>query len=202
MSPAGFPHSDTLESQLGCQLLEDYRRLLRPSSAPGAKAFTVCPYKLATQHNKPDQHPHTRRHYGCRPQNTKMLASTMQFSSNEQTPTPTPTTHPNPAPTGTTTEQFDGRPAHRDNTHPTPHRAGRLFPQDPTACHDPPPQPRTTLSCQTNPAVLTRPQPQDEQASCRRSTHEQPPHTRTVRAQPPRPSPATRQRHEQEPSAP
>src|SRR5664280_145344 len=51
MSPAGFPHSDTLESQLGCQLLEAYRRLLRPSSAPGAKAFTVCPYKLATQHN-------------------------------------------------------------------------------------------------------------------------------------------------------
>src|SRR3954454_13264237 len=51
MSPAGFPHSDTLGSQLGCQLLEAYRRLLRPSSAPGAKAFTVCPYKLATQTN-------------------------------------------------------------------------------------------------------------------------------------------------------
>ena len=39
----GFPHSDILESQLGCQLLEAYRRLLRPSSAPGAKASTVCP---------------------------------------------------------------------------------------------------------------------------------------------------------------
>src|SRR5450631_1305581 len=48
MSPAGFPHSDILGSQLGCQLLEAYRRLLRPSSAPGAKASTVCPYKLAT----------------------------------------------------------------------------------------------------------------------------------------------------------
>src|SRR5690348_18454272 len=41
--PAGFPHSDILESQLGCLLLEAYRRLLRPSSAPGAKASTVCP---------------------------------------------------------------------------------------------------------------------------------------------------------------
>ena len=40
---AGFPHSEILESQLGCQLLEAYRRLLRPSSAPGAKASTVCP---------------------------------------------------------------------------------------------------------------------------------------------------------------
>lgn len=46
MNPAGFPHSEILESQLGCQLLEAYRRLLRPSSAPGAKASTVCPYKL------------------------------------------------------------------------------------------------------------------------------------------------------------
>ena len=42
-SSTGFPHSDILESQLGCQLLEAYRRLLRPSSAPGAKASTVCP---------------------------------------------------------------------------------------------------------------------------------------------------------------
>ena len=43
MKPAGFPHSDILGSQLGCQLLEAYRRLLRPSSAPGAKASTACP---------------------------------------------------------------------------------------------------------------------------------------------------------------
>ena len=42
-SSTGFPHSEILESQLGCQLLEAYRRLLRPSSAPGAKASTVCP---------------------------------------------------------------------------------------------------------------------------------------------------------------
>src|SRR5580692_3156967 len=30
----------------GCRLTGAYRRLLRPSSAPGAKAFTVCPYQL------------------------------------------------------------------------------------------------------------------------------------------------------------
>ena len=46
MTPAGFPHSEILGSQLGCQLPEAYRRLLRPSSAPGAKAFTVCPRQL------------------------------------------------------------------------------------------------------------------------------------------------------------
>ena len=38
----GFPHSDILGSQLVYQLPEAYRRLLRPSSAPDAKASTVC----------------------------------------------------------------------------------------------------------------------------------------------------------------
>ena len=46
MTTAGFPHSDTLGSQSGCRLPEDYRRLQRPSSAPGTKTSTVCPYKL------------------------------------------------------------------------------------------------------------------------------------------------------------
>lgn len=36
MTGAGFPHSDTLGSQLGWQLPEAYRSLLRPSSAPDA----------------------------------------------------------------------------------------------------------------------------------------------------------------------
>ena len=40
---AGFPHSDTLGSKLAYQFPEAYRRLLRPSSAPDAKASTVCP---------------------------------------------------------------------------------------------------------------------------------------------------------------
>jgi hypothetical protein len=41
--PAGFPHSDTPGSQLGCQLPGAYRRLQRPSSALGAKTSTDCP---------------------------------------------------------------------------------------------------------------------------------------------------------------
>ena len=48
MTSAGFPHSEILESQPGCRLLEAYRRLQRPSSAPGAKTSTVCSYKLDT----------------------------------------------------------------------------------------------------------------------------------------------------------
>jgi hypothetical protein len=48
MTTAGFPHSEILESQPGCRLLEAYRRLQRPSSAPGAKTSTVCSYKLDT----------------------------------------------------------------------------------------------------------------------------------------------------------
>ena len=40
--PAGFPHSETLGSKCAYPLPEAYRRLLRPSSAPDAKAFTVC----------------------------------------------------------------------------------------------------------------------------------------------------------------
>ena len=40
---AGFPHSDTLGSQSGYRLPQAYRRFLRPSSAPNAKASTVCP---------------------------------------------------------------------------------------------------------------------------------------------------------------
>jgi hypothetical protein len=40
---AGFPHSDILGSPLGYQLPQAYRRFLRPSSAPNAKASTVRP---------------------------------------------------------------------------------------------------------------------------------------------------------------
>lgn len=40
---AGFPHSDILGSKFGYQLPQAYRRFPRPSSAPDAKASTVCP---------------------------------------------------------------------------------------------------------------------------------------------------------------
>src|ERR1700728_2931549 len=42
ITAAGFPHSETPGSQPGCRLPGEYRRLQRPSSAPGAKASTVC----------------------------------------------------------------------------------------------------------------------------------------------------------------
>ena len=41
-SPGGFPHSEILGSKFVYQLPEAYRRLRRPSSAPTAKASTVC----------------------------------------------------------------------------------------------------------------------------------------------------------------
>ena len=43
---AGFPHSEILGSGPAYRLPEAYRRLLRPSSAPDAKASTVRSYRL------------------------------------------------------------------------------------------------------------------------------------------------------------
>ena len=45
-TPARFPHSETPGSQPGYRLPGAYRRFQRPSSAPGTKASTVCPYQL------------------------------------------------------------------------------------------------------------------------------------------------------------
>jgi hypothetical protein len=39
---AGFPHSDILGSRSGYRLPQAFRRFPRPSSAPDAKASTVC----------------------------------------------------------------------------------------------------------------------------------------------------------------
>jgi hypothetical protein len=50
MTSARFPHSEIPGSKSGCRLPEAYRRLPRPSSAPDAKASTVCPKKL--EHTK------------------------------------------------------------------------------------------------------------------------------------------------------
>jgi hypothetical protein len=53
MTGARFPHSEIPGSKLGCQLPGAYRRLPRPSSAPGTKASTVCPKKL--EHTRQEQ---------------------------------------------------------------------------------------------------------------------------------------------------
>ena len=46
MTRTGFPHSEIPVSSLACQLDGAYRRLLRPSSPPDAKASTACPSQL------------------------------------------------------------------------------------------------------------------------------------------------------------
>ena len=43
---AGFPHSEIRGSMPVQRLTAAYRSRPRPSSAPGAKASTVCPYYL------------------------------------------------------------------------------------------------------------------------------------------------------------
>ena len=113
MTRAGFPHSDILGSRFVCQLPEAYRRLQRPSSAPSAKASTLCPYKL-------DHKDHSK----------KMLASTVQFSSYDRRQAPTPQRLP------TTPDPFPGsvRWAVRlSGTSPQP-PAPHPHPQARTAC--------------------------------------------------------------------
>ena len=46
ITTGGFPHSEIPGSTLVRQLPEAYRSHQRPSSAPGTKAFTVCPCSL------------------------------------------------------------------------------------------------------------------------------------------------------------
>src|SRR5580765_3749792 len=67
MTPAGFPHSDTPGSTLGCQLPRAYRRLLRPSSALDAKASTMCPSQLVTNTTNPCPPPPHHNHRQKRP---------------------------------------------------------------------------------------------------------------------------------------
>ncbi len=59
MTGGGFPHSGIPGSSLACQLAEAYRRLLRPSSSPGAKASTLCPSLLLHQERYKPMPPRT-----------------------------------------------------------------------------------------------------------------------------------------------
>ena len=115
MTPAGFPHSEILGSQLGYQLPKAYRRFPRPSSAPRAKASTVCPYKLNPPTNNNNK--------------TKMLASTMQFSTHKQQPHPTDHTHPH-QPTAHNTRQ--AREAVYGQAQPTTTKTPTPTPNPPT----------------------------------------------------------------------
>ena len=56
MTRCGFPPSEIPVSTLACQLDRAYRRLLRPSSPPDAKASTACSSQLNPIRNlQPDQ---------------------------------------------------------------------------------------------------------------------------------------------------
>jgi hypothetical protein len=124
MTGARFPHSEIPGSKPGCRLPEAYRRLPRPSSAPDAKASTVCPQKLE----------HTRTI-----KRSKMLASTVQFSKNKQQPNPN---KPETRRADLAPHQEENKPALR-HPHRTPLGEVRYekpegfegpFPQDPTVC--------------------------------------------------------------------
>ena len=82
MTGARFPHSETPGSQPGCRLPGAYRRLQRPSSAPGAKASTVCPSKLGTTKIT------LQTTVTAKSQKQEMLASTVQFSRNRRNQAP------------------------------------------------------------------------------------------------------------------
>src|SRR5699024_10568499 len=87
----GFPHSDTLGSQLGWQLPEAYRSLLRPSSALGAKASTVCSYTLTFNTTIKDARVHCavlKQHTPTPPTPTTRRAHRESVPS-ETTPNPT-----------------------------------------------------------------------------------------------------------------
>ena len=172
MTGAGFPHSEILGSRFVCQLPEAYRRLPRPSSAPGAKASTLCTYKL-------------------QPQKTKMLASTVQFSNNDQahhqppTPNHPPTRRagcagpvaPDHPPHPTTTPKSDGPVQARSEETPRNRAAVPSGPNSVSRAH---PVPTSPVPSPPRRGVLRAGR---QQAGCsRRSTREHhPPHIRRWR---------------------
>ena len=113
MTRAGFPHSDTPGSQLGCQLPRAYRRLPRPSSALDAKASTMRPSQLAKK-----------------PNTTNYKDARVHYPDLKQQPHTTPT-HPT-----------RGRPERPGPSHPppTPHKdkTGGSDASDTQQCAAPP----------------------------------------------------------------
>jgi hypothetical protein len=78
---------------------------------------------------------------------TKMLASTVQFSTNTHPHPPTTTTHHRPPPREPRTSVLRSERACHQKNQPTPqHRNAGLFSQDPTGCLTPPTDPTTTAS--------------------------------------------------------
>lgn len=132
MTAAGFPHSEILGSRFVCQLPEAYRRLQRPSSAPSAKASTLCPYKLDHKDLQRCSRPLCSSqattdppHTGPPPPTTSLRRHQMRYGTHDDPKAHPDQQHPH---TGDTTTR-----AHPETT------TNRLFPQDPTACQAHPP---------------------------------------------------------------
>ena len=89
----GFPIRTSSDQAFGYQLPEAYRRFLRPSSAPNAKASTVRPEKLSHT-KKPRQHTTPTNHNRPAGIMHKIRCSRPLYSSQ-------PTTQPPPTPTQT-----------------------------------------------------------------------------------------------------
>lgn len=95
MTASGFPHSDTLGSQLCWQLPQAYRGLTRPSSAPGTKASTICPTQL--QHKvKVHKTLQLRKLQKTETTQSVSLDARVHYAHLNQQPTTTPAVHTRP----------------------------------------------------------------------------------------------------------
>ena len=137
MTPAGFPHSDTPGSTLGCQLPRAYRRLLRPSSALDAKASTMCPSQLVTHTTNPTHPPRPAT-------NTKKTPPT--------TPNREPQAKPSPVSKPTTKDESDVA------VHTTHYKDARVH--YPDLKQQPHTNPQTRITRDQAPAGFLVPKPQ------------------------------------------
>ena len=122
-TPARFPHSEIPGSQPGYRLPGAYRRFQRPSSAPGAKASTVCPYQLGNLQ--------------------MMLASTIQISRYGR-PRPSPP-HPRQRQTGPRRHRNSAGQNPAPRPFPQDPTACPASPPAPPSFRDPPKGDRTEL---------------------------------------------------------
>jgi hypothetical protein len=81
---AGFPHSEIRGSMPVQRLTAAYRSRPRPSSAPGAKASTVCPYYLDGELVDAEATTRTTITRGRSWVNTLLLLALVQFSSSTE----------------------------------------------------------------------------------------------------------------------
>ena len=173
-TPARFPHSDTLGSKPACRLPEAYRRLQRPSSAPGTQASTERPTTPTTTRT------HTQRagtdarvHYTVHNQPTHTHPRTPATRSPRQVRQP-------------------GRTAPEPRQHATPTHAGA-----PTTSRPPrPQQPQQPTKAGVSPMPAPD-KPTTPHTSARRSAARP-----SVRSSPGRPRPIQRPRQQRPGSHP